>query len=145
MAVQNQTLQRSPSRALSLLAAGDLVVFLLFSGIGRLSHGKGVSADDIGPLLANALPFAAAWLVAGTVLGAYRAELLARPRPLLARTLLAWAVALFPGVVLRMLILREAFPHISFAITTCIFVAVFLTIWRSLFSWLFRRGARNGN
>lgn len=145
MTVQNQTLQRSGSRTTALLTAGDIAVFFLFSGIGRFSHGKSVGIEDLGPLLTNALPFAASWLVAGTLLGAYRNELLARPRPLLMRTLLAWAIALFPGVVLRMLVLREAFPALSFAITTFIFVGVFLSAWRLLFSWLFRRGVRNGN
>ena len=140
-----QHMRPASSSKILPLAIGDVAVFFLFSGIGRLSHGQGVGIEDLGPLLANALPFAASYLVAGSLLGAYRNDLLARPLPLLARTLLAWAIALVPGVVLRMLILRAAFPPLSFALTTFIFVAVFLSGWRLVFAWLAGREARNGN
>jgi hypothetical protein len=54
-----------------ILIAGDLAAFLLFFLVGVASHER-----EIGPAIfaRSFLPFAAAWLTLGTLLGAYRAE-----------------------------------------------------------------------
>ena len=59
----------SYARLLSVLAAGDAAVFVLFAAIGRGSHDT-----DTGNALTTAAPFLAAWAALAPPLGAYPAR-----------------------------------------------------------------------
>ena len=59
----------SYTRLLSVLAAGDAAVFVLFAAIGRGSHDT-----DTGNALTTAAPFLAAWAALAPPLGAYPAR-----------------------------------------------------------------------
>jgi len=137
-----QKIAPAPSRHVALLAVGDALMFGLFAMVGILSHRDRLS---LGAVASNAVPFMASWGVFATLAGVYRQQVYRSPRPLLARTMVAWAIALFPGVWLRSLMRQSAFPQISFAITTFIFNTIFLCAWHLLFTWLLRRSETNGN
>jgi hypothetical protein len=60
------------------------------------------------------------------------------PSSFLARTLLAWVLALPVGLALRALFLQRGIP-LSFAIVTFIANTILLLGWRGVFLWLWRR------
>ncbi|MBC8159658.1 MAG: DUF3054 domain-containing protein [Roseiflexaceae bacterium] len=126
----------------ALLAAGDLATIVAFAAMGTRSHG---SETGIGYVLATAAPFMFSWLVAAPLVGAYRTDVAAQTAASIGRALLAWALALFPGVAGRALLRQSAFPPISFAITTFLIIGVLLVGWRALFALLQRRGAHRAN
>lgn len=130
------------SQTTATLMVGDVAAIVAFAALGIRSHASSGGALYV---LETAAPFVVSWLAIAPFIGAYRGELLANPRVLVGRTLLAWAAALFPGIVLRTLIRQSAFPAISFAITTFLIIGVLLLGWRLLFAWLLRRGARHAN
>eukprot|EP00964_Phaeocystis_antarctica_P024045 scaffold13457_cov56-Phaeocystis_antarctica.AAC.2 len=78
----------SYTRLLSVLAAGDAAVFVLFAGIGRGSH-----ATDTGNALTTAAPFLAAWAVLAPPLGAYPAKASRSVEQAAKAPLVAWLVA----------------------------------------------------
>lgn len=139
MRIDHHTLATSHTAA---LATGDVAAIVAFAALGIRSH---ASSGGVVYVLETAAPFVVSWLAIAPFVGAYRGELLANQRALVGRTLLAWAVALFPGIVLRTLIRQSAFPALSFAVTTFLIIGVLLLGWRLLFAWIVRRGARHGN
>jgi hypothetical protein len=128
-------------RRAGLLAAGDLVAFLVFAGIGRASHGEATGLDAILQVVETAAPFAVGWLLVAPFAGAFRAEVIRRPQSMLARTALAWLVAEPIGVVLWSL-LRERPIQATFVIITFLTNLVILLGWRGAFAWL---AAKKGN
>ena len=78
----------SYTRLLSVLAAGDAAVFVLFAGIGRGSH-----ATDTGNALTTAAPFLAAWAALAPPLGAYPAKASRSVEQAAKAPLVAWLVA----------------------------------------------------
>lgn len=141
MAVQNQ-IASNRTRAIALLGAGDVAAIVTFAALGVRSH---ATTGTVPYVLETAAPFVVSWLAIAPFIGAYRSDLLTQPRRLLTRTLLAWALALFPGVLLRTVIRQSVFPQLSFAVTTFLIIGLLLCGWRWLFSWLLGRGGRNGN
>ena len=120
-------------RLTAALVAGDALAFMLFSAIGRTSHGEAAGLEALLQVAGTAAPFLAGWFLAAPPLGAYRPALLAGPRPMLARTALAWLVAWPLGLGLRALLLQRGIP-ISFALVTFATVLVILGLWRGLFA-----------
>lgn len=123
-------------RQVALLAAGDALVFLLFAGIGRASHGEASGLAALGLVLETAAPFAAGWFLSAPWAGLFRPAVAARLRPTLGRAALAWLVGLPIGMALRMLLRHEGLPPASFFVTSYLFVLLFLAVWRGLFTWL---------
>jgi hypothetical protein len=123
------------------LAGGDALVFLLFAAIGRSSHGAAAGLDALLQVAGTAAPFAAGWLVAAPLVGAYRPAVIAALRPMLARTALAWLAAWPVGLGLRALLLQRGIP-ISFALVTLATVLLLLLAWRSLFVLAASRAAK---
>jgi len=117
-----------------LLAAGDLVCFLLFAAAGRASHEESVLGSSLLGPLQTAAPFLVAWAMVAPLVGAYNARHTARPRGAILRALLAWAVADPLGVLLRSLILQRP-VQISFILVAFLSNSVILTAWR----WLYAR------
>ena len=83
-----RTVADSYTRLLSVLAAGDAAVFVLFAGIGRGSH-----AADTGNALTTAAPFLAAWAALAPPLGAYPAKASRSVEQAAKAPLVAWLVA----------------------------------------------------
>lgn len=124
---------RPDLRRTAALVAGDALAFILFSAIGRTSHGEAAGLAALLQVAGTAAPFLAGWFLAAPLLGAYRPALLAGPRPMLARTALAWLAAWPLGLGLRALLLQRGIP-LSFALVTFATVLVILSIWRGLFA-----------
>lgn len=124
-----------------LLAAGDLVCFLLFAAAGRASHDESVMGPlFLGPLQ-TAAPFLAAWAIVAPLVGAYDARHTARPRGAVLRALLAWAVADPLGVLLRSLILQRP-VQLSFILVAFVSNSLILSLWRLVYArFLARRPA----
>lgn len=133
------------TRRTALLVAGDLLAFLGFSALGRRSHGEAAGLDAILQIIETAAPFAIGWLLVAPFLGGFNSEIVTRPRAMLARTSLAWLIALPIGLALRALIRQTGIP-LSFAATTFLVLLALLGGWRGAFAWLAaRRGATHGN
>jgi hypothetical protein len=122
----------------AVLAAGDVIAFLIFSAIGRASHAEAAGFGALLQIAETAAPFMAGWFVVAPLAGLFRADIAAAPRRMLARTSLAWLVALPIGLALRALIRQTSIP-ISFALVTFVSVLVILMLWRGLFALLGRR------
>jgi hypothetical protein len=118
---------------LGALVAGDAVAFLIFAAIGRASHAEAAGLDALLQVAETAAPFMAGWFVAAPFLGAFRPDVIAAPRRMLARTALAWLVAWPIGLGLRALIRQSGIP-ISFALVTLITVLCILALWRGIFA-----------
>jgi hypothetical protein len=141
----DSTPTRSHARGPLLLVAGDAVSFLVFAAVGRSSHGEAAGLDALIQVAATAAPFALGWWLVAPFVGAYRVRQeeaqgwAARlPSSFLARTLLAWVLALPVGLALRALFLQRGIP-LSFAIVTFIANTILLLGWRGVFLWLWRR------
>lgn len=122
----------------ALLVGGDVLAFLAFSALGRRSHGAAAGLDAFAQIAETAAPFAAGWLLAAPLLGAFKPDVVAHPRAMLSRTALSWLVALPIGLLLRALVRQSGIP-LSFAITTLLVLMVLLCGWRGAFAWLARR------
>ena len=90
-----------------VLIAGDLAAMLLFAFIGIASHEKDISLTIFAR---SFLPFAAAWLILGTLLGAFRTE-----RPSL-RLLAAYLVCGVTALVARAVIFDRELLNAFFVI-----------------------------
>ena len=124
-----------PQRGLSdlarilILILGDVIVFLIFSAIGRRSHGEASGLDAFSQIVLTAAPFALGWFLVSPFVGAFRRGLEIRPRAMATRTALAWVAAWPVGLLIRGLI-EQKIPPLSFALVTLITNMVFLLLWR---------------
>lgn len=112
------------------LVVGDALVFLVFSVIGRLSHGERVDPAAFPQVLATAAPFAIGWFIVAPYVGAYRRDITTQPRRMALRTAFAWLLSLPVGLTLRGIFVDHDVPPISFAIVTFIFIMLVLQLWR---------------
>jgi hypothetical protein len=129
-------------RRIAALAAGDYVAFNVVTAIGLLSHGELAGAQALAEILQIATPFAAGWFAVAPFVGAFRGEVVARPRRMLARATIAWLIALPIGLLLWSLV-RGRPVQPAFAIVTFITNLIVLLGWRGAFAWLAaRRQAR---
>lgn len=126
------------TRRTALLVLGDLAAFLLFSAIGRSSHGEAAGLSAILGVAGTAAPFMLGWFATAPFSGAYRGDAMARPTVMLRRTALAWLLAWPVGLVLRALLLQRGIP-ISFALVTLMTNMLILLTWRGAFAWLIQR------
>jgi hypothetical protein len=114
----------------------DLVLVLLFAGIGRVSHGEDLT---LAGMARTAGPFLVGWLV-GWVLVVLVPSTRVRPRSLLAGAAVWVAV-----VVVGMLVRHGVGDGVesSFVVVTTIVVAVFLLGWRAVAALVARGRARS--
>jgi hypothetical protein len=126
-----ETQPAANKRYIPMLAFGDAVAFLAFATIGLNSHGKEVGGFAVLPqVILTALPFAAAWFIVAPFAGAYRRELIASPRKMAQRTIIAWGLSWPLSMVFRGVFVDHGVPPLSFAIVTLIFNMMILLIWR---------------
>ena len=125
----------------ALLVAGDVLAFHVVTAVGLLSHGELASLDQLPHLVEVAMPFAAGWLVAAPLAGAFRPDVSSAPRRILARTAVAWLIACPIGLLLWSLV-RQRPVQPAFAIVTFLTNLVALLGWRGAFALLAGRQAR---
>jgi hypothetical protein len=112
----------------------DVVVVIIFCGIGRSSHDEAIAAG----LFRTAWPFTTGLLLGWLALfAATRGR--AEPLALWPSGVAAWLGALVGGMALR--VLAGQGTAVSFIIVAAIFLALFLLGWRAV-AWLSRRRAR---
>ena len=114
----------------------DLVLVLLFAGIGRVSHGEDLT---IAGMARTAGPFLVGWLV-GWVLVVLVPSTRARPQSLLAGAAV-WVAVVVVGMVVRHGVGDGV--QTSFVVVTTIVVAVFMLGWRTVAALVARGPARS--
>jgi hypothetical protein len=114
----------------------DLVLVLLFAGIGRVSHGEDLT---LAGMARTAGPFLVGWLV-GWVLVVLVPSTRVRPRSLLAGAAV-WVAVVVVGMLVRHGVGDGV--ETSFVVVTTIVVAVFLLGWRAVAALVARGRARS--
>ena len=117
--MRDRSANSSVARAASV-ALVDLVLVLVFAGIGRVSHEEGLTAAG---LARTAGPFVVGWLV-GWVLVALVPATRHRPRSLLSGVLV-WVATVVVGMLVRGGLVGDG-VQTSFVVVTTIVLAVFL-------------------
>ncbi len=111
----------------------EIVIYLVFAAVGRMSHTSGLSLRGV---LNTAMPFIIAWGIVGMMTGAFTGKAFYPPR----RTLLtATATAILTGplgVVLRTIWQGEELADIqvSFIIVATSVTTFMIVVWRFLWS-----------
>lgn len=121
-----------PSRWVLLSIVLDAVLVVLFTVIGRLSHGKDLG---IAGVATTAWPFLVGTLLGWLVVAAWR-----RPLALVRTGLPVWALTVAVGMVLR-LVSGQGIAG-SFVVVAAVVLAVFLLGWRAIVTPIARRSAR---
>ncbi|CAH8355027.1 unnamed protein product [Eruca vesicaria subsp. sativa] len=114
----------------ALLAGGDVLALLIFSAIGRFSHGFPVLSLDT---LHTADPFIAGWFLSAYFLGGYGEEgrgMKGQSKAVLAAAK-SWALGVPLGVIIRSTSSGHI-PSYSFILVTMGSTAVLLIGWRAL-------------
>uniref|UniRef100_A0A5B7BZS6 Transmembrane protein n=1 Tax=Davidia involucrata TaxID=16924 RepID=A0A5B7BZS6_DAVIN len=119
----------------ALLAGGDVLALLLFSAIGRFSHGFSVFDTET---LRTADPFIAGWFLGAYFLGGYGED--GRGMNGLSKAVIAagksWFVGIPVGVIIRAVTLGHT-PPPNFILVTMGSTAVLLIGWRALLFSIF--------
>lgn len=120
---------------LGLLAGGDVFCLLLFSAIGRFSHGLPVLDAET---FKTADPFIAGWLLSAYLLGGFGDD--AKGRNGVGSAVItaakSWAVGIPLGLAIRA-VTSGHLPPTPFILVTMGSTGVLLTAWRALVSQLF--------
>lgn len=142
-----------------ILLTGDLIAVVAFVMVGQRDHELVNEANPVLGVLLTAVEFAAPWVVAGWLLGAFRmgdhvgaglapAQGDHKGRPyvsFLARSLNTWLVAAPIGILIRSYALGRAVIPTVFLVATLGFGGTFVLGWRALFAlvwwWVGRREA----
>jgi hypothetical protein len=122
-----------PSRWVLLSIVLDVVFVVLFTVIGRVSHGEGLA---FGGVIQTAWPF-----LAGTVLGWLVTAGWRRPLALVRTGIPIWVLTVAVGMVLRVVSAQGI--AFSFVIVATIFVGLFLLGWRAVVTPIARRASRS--
>ncbi len=117
------------------LAAGDLLAFILFAGLGRDQHRESGWALSV---VVTAAPVVVAWFVISPRVGVFRDGWRRQGWPGLRRVAAAWVVAWPLALVLRATLQRRGIP-VSFDIVALVANSVFLLGWRGVYlAWVTR-------
>ena len=120
-------------QAVIMLVIGDMICFLIFAALGRNSHGETSGFAAIPQIIVTALPFAAGWFLVSPFVGAFRHKILAHPRAMVIRTLLAWLLSWPVAMLLRRIFVNDGISPLSFAIfaiVVLLFNMLLLLLWR---------------
>jgi len=121
-----------PGRWVLLSVVLDAVFVILFTVIGRVSHGEGLG---FGGVAQTAWPFLVGTLLGWLVTAAWR-----RPLAIVRSGIPIWVLTVAVGMVLR--VVSSQGIAVSFVIVAAVFVGVFLLGWRALVAPIARRAAR---
>lgn len=116
------------------MAAGDVLVFLIFAFGGRETH-EPDSASLIGDLIRIMIPFVVTWFVVAIPIGVLRPDVLHQPRRASAQTLIAWLIAGPLAILLRSLLLGSGVILVPFFIVTMGLNAALLLVWHGTYAW----------
>ncbi|XP_047307416.1 uncharacterized protein LOC124910783 [Impatiens glandulifera] len=113
-----------------LLAGGDVLAILLFSAIGRFSHGFSVFDSET---LHTADPFIAGWFLCAYFLGGYSEDGrgMNGPKNAVVAAAKSWSIGIPVGIIIRALRVGHI-PQASFILVTMGSTAVLLIGWRAL-------------
>lgn len=125
-----------------MLVVGDVIIFLIFSAIGRRSHNEAAGFDALWQIALTAAPFALGWFLVSPFVGAFRRGLEMQPRKMITRTTLAWTAAWPIGLLIRGLT-EQRVPPLSFALITLITNMILLVLWRGLLSFILGKSKRS--
>jgi hypothetical protein len=117
------------SRWVLLSAVLDLVLLVLFTVIGRVSHGEGLGFAGVAQ---TAWPFLVGTLLAWLVFSAWR-----RPLAIVRTGLPVWLLTVIVGMLLR--VVSGQGIAVSFVIVATIVLAVFLLGWRAIVTPIAKR------
>ncbi len=118
------------TRHIITLVAGDTLAFLAFAAIGRNTHGEAVGLAAIPQIIQTAAPFAIAWFIVAPFVGVYRRDLVANPRKMAKRTVIACVLSWPVAMILRGIFVDHGIPPYTFALITLVFNTAILLIWR---------------
>ncbi|KAL6995309.1 hypothetical protein U1Q18_005446 [Sarracenia purpurea var. burkii] len=125
----------------ALLAGGDVLALLVFSAIGRFSHGFSVFDTET---LRTADPFIAGWFLCAYFLGGYGED--GRGMNGLSRAIIAaaksWALGIPAGLVIRAAAVGHI-PASNFILVTMGSTGLLLIGWRSLLFNIFPNGDKS--
>jgi hypothetical protein len=116
--------------SVSLLAVGDFLCFMIFAAIGRRSHGEAAGLTALLSIFLTALPFIVAWFLVAPLVGAFKRDVVADPRKMALRTIIAWLIAWPIGLLFRGIFVDHAVPPLTFALIVLVFNAAILEVWR---------------
>ncbi len=125
---------------LAVLIAGDLLVLLLFTWVGRSSHS--MPGSDILAGLTTAAPFVLSWFVLAPWFGLFRAEINQTWQKFVPRILLVWLIGGPLAGLLRALILGRPIPGgiiPIFVLVTMTVGSLFMLVWRLGYNWWAQR------
>lgn len=117
-------------QAVILLVIGDVICFMIFVALGRSSHREASGFAAIPQIIVTALPFLAGWFLISPFVGAFRHKIMAQPRSMVIRTVVAWLLAWPVAMLLRGIFVDHGVPPLSFAIIVLVFNMLLLLIWR---------------
>ncbi|KAI3957103.1 hypothetical protein MKX01_004394 [Papaver californicum] len=126
----SSSLQINKWGRIALLSGGDVLALLIFSAIGRFSHGFPVFDIET---LRTADPFIAGWFLSAYFLGGYGEDgrgMNGFSKAITAATK-SWAVGIPLGIAIRSTAAGHI-PKVSFMLVTMASTAVFLIGWRAL-------------
>eukprot|EP00640_Fibrocapsa_japonica_P003052 CAMPEP_0113943314 /NCGR_PEP_ID=MMETSP1339-20121228/23178_1 /TAXON_ID=94617 /ORGANISM="Fibrocapsa japonica" /LENGTH=272 /DNA_ID=CAMNT_0000948155 /DNA_START=127 /DNA_END=945 /DNA_ORIENTATION=- /assembly_acc=CAM_ASM_000762 len=113
-----------------LLTLGDMATLVLFSYIGRASHGN--PQVDWG-LLGTAAPFLAGWLLLAPLAGAYTRQAVTDQGSSAKSVAVAWVASIPAGIFARALTKGGEIPPTSFIAVSMTATLVLLLTWRAIF------------
>lgn len=121
-----------PGRWVLLSVVLDLVLVVLFTLIGRISHGEGVA---FGGVAQTAWPFLLGTLLGWLVTAAWR-----RPLAIVRAGIPIWVLTVVVGMILR--VVSGQGIAVSFVVVAAVVLGLFLLGWRAIVGPIARRGAR---
>jgi cation transport ATPase len=120
----------SYKQAVITLVTGDLLCFLVFAALGSNTHGEVTGLASIPHIIVTALPFAAGWFLVSPFVGAFRRDIVARPRAMAIRTAVAWLISWPVTLILRGIFVDHGIPPLTFDIVVLLFNLLILEVWR---------------
>src|SRR5260370_17787416 len=118
----------SYKQAVITLVTGDLLCFLVFAALGSNTHGEVTGLASIPHIIVTALPFAAGWFLVSPFVGAFRRDIVARPRTMAIRTAVAWLISSPVTLLLRGIFVYHDIPPLTFAIVSLPFTLFILNL-----------------
>ncbi|KAJ3672823.1 hypothetical protein LUZ60_006197 [Juncus effusus] len=128
---------------IGVLASGDILCLLVFSAVGRFSHGFPAFDTET---LKTADPFIAGWLLGAYFLGAYGDDGKGKNGTTSAifATAKSWVIGIPVGIGIRALNLGH-FPATPFIIVTMGSTGILLVLWRFIAAKILAGGKKNQN
>lgn len=123
------------------LLLGDLLLFLIFSWLGRVTHQMPV---DLGIILWTTFPFAITWLLSAPTFGIYSTQVLKSKKQMFFRTSATVLISITLGIWLRAILIQHSFHWLFYVVTLLALLPLF-SIWRVTYTWFYQRSHSTSN